>query len=83
MEETGVSDVGVPEHVGTRRWDPRDGPRHRRHFLHAEAREERDRWTHVVSDGDADEGLVFECYWVPLAEATLDHEMDACLDVLS
>lgn len=82
-EETGLSDVATVEAVGTARWTPPGGDRpHRRHFFHVETTGAHDRWTHAVSAGEADRGLVFECYWVPLADASLDHGMGARLDGL-
>jgi ADP-ribose pyrophosphatase YjhB (NUDIX family) len=78
-EETGVTAAGPVERVGTDRRRGQDGDPRRRLFFHVEARESRDRWTHAVTAGEADTGLVFECYWVPLRAASLDHGLGAHL----
>lgn len=83
-EETGVSDVDAVTPVETDRWFyEKRGRTFRRHFFHVETTGERDRWDHVVTGGGEDGGMVFRCYWVRPAAASLVHEMDAYLDLLA
>lgn len=82
-EETGTETVELVAIAGEALWHPADGGRpHHRSFVEVAVAEDRDRWTHTVEAGERDAGLVFECFWVPLADLSLDHGMDACLDAV-
>ena len=62
-----------------------EGTLHHRHFYHFTAMEEApDTWSHTVTAGEEDLGLVFLYHWLPLEEAaaTLGYEMGRFLPSL-
>lgn len=81
-EEAGVVADDVEPLGVVDRPHPRRSVVHERLVFHVPVDEPRDRWTHVVEGGGEDDGLTFECYWLPLHEArtTLDHNQEAYLD---
>jgi ADP-ribose pyrophosphatase YjhB (NUDIX family) len=65
-EETGVGPVTVRASLGVQQRP--DRPRLTT-FYYATTDEPRDRWFHVVDGEGVDEGLVFDCFFVPVTEA--------------
>lgn len=72
LEETGVASVSLVGYLGAFPWwFESQGIWHERHVYHLEPTEPLpDEWIHIVSNGVADKGLRFRCYWIPLAEAS-------------
>jgi ADP-ribose pyrophosphatase YjhB (NUDIX family) len=67
-EESGLTDLTLRGCLATALVDSEEG-RERRHVFHLEAPASLpDTWTHVVSAGEDDQGMVFAYRWLPLAE---------------
>jgi 8-oxo-dGTP pyrophosphatase MutT (NUDIX family) len=83
-EEVGIEAERVDLLGATDRPHPHRPVVHERHFFHTVVDEPRDRWRHVVEGGGEDDGLTFECYWLPVAEAqsVLGRDQEAYLDAL-
>lgn len=88
VEETGLADVEVGRSLGVQqRPHPHTGEARVTIFYRATTSESRDRWTHVVRSGDGeggDDGMVFECFFIPLDKANglLPDRQDEFVDVL-
>ncbi|GAD51802.1 mutT/nudix family protein [Halarchaeum acidiphilum MH1-52-1] len=84
-EETGLGDATLCAHVATDEWSHLTKPKaYRRYFYHVRVDAVPDRWSHEVTGGGEDDGLVYACYWVDLATAAerLVREQGAYLDAL-
>ncbi|MGY0489976.1 NUDIX hydrolase [Streptomyces sp. WG-D5] len=71
-EETGVAAVTLGAALAVQqRPHPHTGEPRVTVFFHARTTDSRDAWTHTVTggEGDADRGMVFRCFFVPLREA--------------
>jgi 8-oxo-dGTP pyrophosphatase MutT (NUDIX family) len=69
-EEAGLSEAVVQATLGRqRRPHPHTGESSETTFVHASTSTAISRWTHHVTGDGTDAGLVFECYFVPLATA--------------
>lgn len=67
-EESGLTDLSVVSLVGRYAYEaPWDGTTHDRHVFHLELDgPPRKSWSHAVTAGEADKGLVFVYEWLPL-----------------
>lgn len=81
-EETGlvglrlVRELGVSDHIA-------DGWHHEQHFFQLETPPAiPDAWEHVGTGGGEDDGFIFLCRFVPVAEATLHESQTAFLSAL-
>ena len=81
-EESGLTELHRIEYLVTDTWEHPSRGRYRRHFFHVEVDHERERWSHSVSGGGEDDGLVFEYRWQGLADVSLSRGMDEYLDQL-
>ncbi|GGN18347.1 NUDIX hydrolase [Halarchaeum nitratireducens] len=82
-EETGLADATLRDRVATDEWPHPTKPKaYRRHFYHVRADSAPDRWTHEVTGGGEDDGLVYACRWVDVgtAAARLVRDQGAHLD---
>ncbi|QSB04459.1 NUDIX hydrolase [Natronoglycomyces albus] len=81
-EETGI-DVSLGEALGVQLLPhPTTGQRRITVFFHATTTQTPSQWTHtVVSDGE-DNGLVFECRFIPIEEANLLGGLDEWLHLV-
>ncbi|GAA0309147.1 NUDIX hydrolase [Halarchaeum salinum] len=84
-EETGLADATLYAHLGTDEWPHPTKPKaYRRHFYHVRAESAPDRWTHEVTGGGEDDGLVYTCRWIDVETAAdlLVREQGAYLDAI-
>ena len=65
-EESGLGRVGPVRHLASDVWCRRPSPPrwYVRSFFHARVHDARDRWSHVVRDGGAEDGTEFEFSWI-------------------
>ncbi|WBB53235.1 NUDIX domain-containing protein [Verrucosispora sp. WMMD573] len=70
-EETGVTAVTVRTSLGVQqRPHPHTGQPRVTVFYHASTTERRDRWSHqVAGSSGTDDGMVFECFFIPVEKA--------------
>jgi 8-oxo-dGTP pyrophosphatase MutT (NUDIX family) len=70
FEEAGVS-AQIVRHLGTFPfWSEHHGEWHERHVYHLTTTADLpDQWDHAVSDGVADKGMRFRCFWLPVNQA--------------
>lgn len=66
LEESGLCGLSGVTRVATDVWTRRESPprKYVRHFFHACVHEPRDRWTHTVADGGAEDGADFAFRWI-------------------
>ncbi|XVV06055.1 NUDIX hydrolase [Actinosynnema sp. CA-248983] len=85
VEETGLADLDLGRSLGVQqRPHPDTGKLRVTIFYRATTTEPRDRWAHVVHGRDGDDGMVFECFFIPLPKANglLPDRQDEFVDVL-
>lgn len=72
-EETGVSAVTLGAALAVQQSPhPHTGQPRVTVFFHAHTSETRDTWMHAVAgrEGDEDQGMAFQCYFIPTTRAT-------------